>query len=230
MAMMSTAIVDRRISSGAREVSRVASKTGNDQVIIRSLDVAIAIAGLIFVLPILLVVAIALITEGGPVLFAHRRVGRDGRRFYCLKFRSMVVDAEERLARLLRENPIARDEWARDHKLRDDPRVTSFGRFLRKSSIDELPQLINVLRGEMSIVGPRPIVEAELPRYGRRITSYYAVKPGITGLWQVSGRNDVEYRTRVAMDCVYAKSACPKLYIWLVVATVPAVLARRGSY
>jgi lipopolysaccharide/colanic/teichoic acid biosynthesis glycosyltransferase len=230
MAMMSTAVVDQRVSAGAPTTMRVARKTSSDQLIIRSLDVALAMAGLIFVFPILLVVAFALAIEGGPVLFAHRRVGRDAKRFYCLKFRSMVVDAEERLTRLLREDPIARDEWARDHKLRNDPRVTPFGRFLRKSSIDELPQLINVLRGEMSIVGPRPIVEAELPRYGRRINSYYAVKPGITGLWQVSGRNDVEYRTRVAMDCIYARAACPKLYIWLVVATVPAVLARRGSY
>jgi exopolysaccharide production protein ExoY len=234
MAMMSTTFPDRPVSSGMpgpkTTSSRSPRKITSDQIVIRSLDVVIAIAGLIFVLPILFVVAFVLAIEGGPVLFAHRRVGHDGKRFYCLKFRSMVVDAEERLARLLREDPIARDEWARDHKLRNDPRVTSFGRFLRKSSIDELPQLMNVLRGEMSIVGPRPIVEAEMPRYGRRINSYYAVKPGITGLWQVSGRNDVEYRTRVAMDCVYAKSACPKLYLWLVIVTVPAVLARRGSY
>jgi lipopolysaccharide/colanic/teichoic acid biosynthesis glycosyltransferase len=142
----------------------------------------------------------------------------------------MVADAEERLARLLREDGNARREWLKDHKLRKDPRVTAFGQFLRRSSLDELPQLINVLRGEMSIVGPRPIVDAEISRYGRRIANYYRVKPGITGIWQVSGRNDVEYRTRIAMDCLYAKSVRPSLYLWLVVATVPAVLSRRGSY
>jgi lipopolysaccharide/colanic/teichoic acid biosynthesis glycosyltransferase len=107
--------------------------------------------------------------------------------------------------------------------------VTRVGRFLRRSSLDELPQLFNVLKGEMSIVGPRPIVEAEIARYGRRIAKYYSVKPGITGIWQVSGRNDVAYRTRVAMDCLYARSVRPSLYLWLVVATIPAVLSRRGS-
>jgi exopolysaccharide production protein ExoY len=177
-----------------------------------------------------LIVVILLAVEDGPILFAHRRVGLGGKSFFCLKFRSMVVDAEERLARLLRDDPEASREWIRDHKLRNDPRVTSFGRFLRRSSVDELPQLLNVLRGDMSIVGPRPIVDAERSRYGRRISSYYALKPGITGIWQVSGRNDVEYRTRVAMDCVYAKAIRPSLYLYLVMATVPAVLARRGSY
>jgi lipopolysaccharide/colanic/teichoic acid biosynthesis glycosyltransferase len=150
--------------------------------------------------------------------------------FYCLKFRTMVVDAEERLARLLRDDAAARGEWERDHKLRNDPRVTALGRFLRRSSLDELPQLLNVLRGEMSIVGPRPIVEAEIAHYGRRIANYCSVKPGLTGIWQVSGRNDVDYRTRVAMDCLYAKSFRPSLYLWLVIATIPAVLMRRGSY
>jgi len=201
-----------------------------DDVLIRAMDVTIALGAIAVLLPLMLLVALILSTQGGPIIFAHRRVGRGGRRFYCYKFRSMVVDAEERLARLLRDDPAALEEWQRDHKLRNDPRITSFGRFLRRSSIDELPQLLNVLRGDMSIVGPRPIVDAEVARYGRRIASYYRVKPGITGIWQVSGRNDVEYRTRVAMDCLYARSARPTLYIWLVIATVPAVLSRRGSY
>ena len=205
-------------------------RQNSDQMVIRFLDMAIAAAAIVLVLPLLLSVAIALAIEGGPVLFAHRRVGYGGRIFYCLKFRTMVVDAEERLARLLRDNPAARAEWERDHKLRNDPRVTHFGRFLRRSSVDELPQLLNVLRGEMSIVGPRPIVEAEASHYGRRFANYCSVKPGLTGIWQVSGRNDIEYRTRVAMDCLYAKTCRPSLYLWLVVATIPAVLARRGSY
>jgi len=205
-------------------------KRNFDKSIIRSLDVTIAVVALIFISPLLLVVIVILAVEGGPIMFAHRRVGLGGKRFYCLKFRSMVVDAEERLSRVLRDDSEARQEWQRNRKLRKDPRITRFGQFLRRSSVDELPQLLNVLRGEMSIVGPRPIVDAELPRYGRRISSYYAVKPGITGIWQVSGRNDVKYRTRVAMDCVFAKSIRPSLYLYLVVVTVPAILARRGSY
>jgi exopolysaccharide production protein ExoY len=209
----------------------VGGSVGHSQlVLIRCFDVVLSVLGLLLVLPILLVVTAVLFAEGGPVIFAHRRIGMDGRPFYCLKFRSMVVDAEARLARLLRDSADAREEWGRDHKLRNDPRVTGFGRFLRRSSIDELPQLINVLRGEMSIVGPRPIVDAEMAKYGHRIKAYLSVKPGITGLWQVSGRNDVAYRTRVAMDCLYARRARPTLYVWLVVATIPAVIGRRGSY
>ena len=142
----------------------------------------------------------------------------------------MAIDAEERLAELLARDPIARAEWARDHKLRDDPRATPLGVFLRRSSLDELPQLFNVLQGTMSLVGPRPIVDAEIARYGKRFQHYCAVKPGITGLWQVSGRNDVSYRTRVALDCIYAKSRSPGLYLWIVVVTIPAVLLRKGSY
>ncbi len=201
-----------------------------DEWIIRSLDILIAAAALVLFLPLFLLVATALAAQGGPIFFAHQRIGRSGRRFYCFKFRSMVVDAEERLARLLRDDPEARREWLANHKLRNDPRITAFGRFLRRSSLDELPQLINVLRGEMSIVGPRPIVEAEIVRYGHRFARYCAVKPGITGIWQVSGRSEVEYRTRVAMDCIYARNARPGLYLWIVVATIPAVLTRRGSY
>lgn len=206
------------------------SRHAQHQAIMRALDVTIATAAVLFFLPLMAIVAVMLAMQGGPIFFAHQRLGRNGRHFYCLKFRSMVVNAEERLARLLSEDPEARKEWCENHKLRNDPRITAFGRFLRRSSLDELPQLINVLTGEMSIVGPRPIVDAEVPRYGHRIASYYAVKPGITGLWQVSGRSDVSYRTRVAMDCIYARVITPGLYLWLVLATVPAVLMRRGSY
>lgn len=201
-----------------------------DCVLIRWMDVSIAAAALLFFFPLMALVATILTLQGGPVLFSHRRVGRGGRHFYCLKFRSMVTDADERLRRLLHDDPEARKEWSENHKLHNDPRVTAFGRFLRRSSIDELPQLLNVLRGDMSIVGPRPIVDDEVSRYGHRFSQYAAVKPGLTGLWQVSGRNDVEYRTRVAMDCLYAKKLRPALYLRIVLATIPAVLARRGSY
>jgi lipopolysaccharide/colanic/teichoic acid biosynthesis glycosyltransferase len=195
------------------------------------MNVSLAALALLFFLPLMILVALAIwCQDRGPVFFAHRRIGRDGRKFSCLKFRSMAIDAEERLQALLEGDPLARAEWERDHKLRDDPRVTRLGLFLRKSSLDELPQLINVIRGEMDLVGPRPIVDGEVPKYGARFKHYCAVNPGITGLWQVSGRNDASYRSRVAMDCVYAKSKSLPLDLWILVATVPAVLLRKGSY
>ncbi|MDB5444854.1 MAG: sugar transferase, partial [Phenylobacterium sp.] len=164
------------------------------------------------------------------IFFGHSRIGYEGRSFRCWKFRTMVVDAEARLSALLARDPEARDEWDADHKLRRDPRVTPLGLFLRVTSVDELPQLFNVLTGEMSLVGPRPIVPAEVARYGRRFAHYCSVRPGITGLWQVSGRNDVGYRSRVAMDTVFAKTATLSLYLWILAVTVPAVLRRDGSY
>ncbi|MCR5875283.1 sugar transferase [Phenylobacterium sp. J426] len=202
-----------------------------DQSITDVMNFTIALAALIFLAPLMIVVAFLVYAQdGGPALFGHKRLGRDGRHFKCLKFRSMAVDAEQRLADLLARDPAARAEWEKDHKLRNDPRVTRLGAFLRKSSIDELPQLFNVLRGEMSLVGPRPIVDAEAPKYGRRFRQYCSVKPGITGLWQVSGRNDTSYRARVAMDCVYAARRNAVMDFKIMVATVPAVLLSRGSY
>ena len=198
---------------------------------IRALDVVVALVALVAFAPLMLMIA-ALIYfhDGGSPIFSHRRVGFGGRSFPCLKFRSMVMDADVRLRALLASDPEARAEWDRDQKLRKDPRITRLGHFLRKSSLDELPQLINVLRGEMSIVGPRPIVDAEVVRYGRRFGSYCAVRPGITGLWQVSGRNDTTYRRRVALDHVYSQRNSLGLYVWVLVATVPVVLFKRGSY
>jgi lipopolysaccharide/colanic/teichoic acid biosynthesis glycosyltransferase len=202
-----------------------------DQTLTTGMNVAVALIALLFLLPVMLLVALAVYAQdGGPILFAHRRIGLNGRTFHCLKFRSMAVDAEARLAELLATDPAARAEWEKDHKLRQDPRVTRLGAFLRKSSLDELPQLFNVLRGDMSLVGPRPIVEAEVGKYGRRFRDYCAVKPGITGLWQVSGRNDTSYRTRVALDCMYARRRSVGLDAYIIAATVPAVLTRRGSY
>jgi lipopolysaccharide/colanic/teichoic acid biosynthesis glycosyltransferase len=218
-------------ASVRHEERQVQQRNYQDDPIIRAMDMTIVSLALLFLLPLMALIAVAVfLQDGGPVLFSHRRVGRGGRPFYCLKFRSMAVGAEARLASLLASSPAARVEWARDHKLKIDPRITPLGAFLRRSSLDELPQLLNVLRGEMSIVGPRPIVEAEITRYGRRFRHYCSVKPGITGLWQVSGRNDVAYRSRVAMDCLFVKSQCPSLYVWIVVATIPAVIMRKGSY
>ena len=195
------------------------------------MNVSIAVAALLFFLPLMIVVALAIwCQDRGPIIFAHKRIGKDGRKFPCLKFRSMAVDAQERLQELLARDPQAREEWERDHKLRNDPRVTKLGAFLRKTSLDELPQLINVIRGDMDVVGPRPIVDDEVAKYGKRFKHYCSVNPGITGLWQVSGRNDTSYRSRVAMDCVYARSKSVGLDLKVMLATVPAVLLRKGSY
>jgi len=196
----------------------------------RILDIGISLCLLVFFGPLLILVAILVATTSeGPVIYAQRRIGYQGREFFCFKFRTMTKNAEARLAALLAEDPVARAQWAYDQKLRNDPRITSVGRFLRRSSIDELPQLFNVLQGSMSLVGPRPIVAAEIPRYGRRFVHYSAMRPGITGLWQVSGRNDTTYRRRVAFDVVFARRRSVGLYGRIVMMTVPAVLLQRGS-
>ncbi|WP_374468810.1 sugar transferase [Phenylobacterium sp.] len=225
---MSEIVYANEVLGGTRIKVR---KVPVDQALTEAMNVVVALLALVFLAPVMIAVAIAVYAQdGGPILFAHRRLGRNGRYFYCLKFRSMAVDAEQRLKTLLENDPQARAEWEKDHKLRDDPRVTKLGNFLRKTSLDELPQLFNVLKGEMSLVGPRPIVEAEIAKYGRRFHHYCAVKPGITGLWQVSGRNDTTYRARVAMDCVYAARRNVFMDFRVLALTVPAVLARRGSY
>ena len=197
----------------------------------RVMDVLIAGAALLFLAPLLIAIFMAVkVQDGGPGLFRHSRIGKGGKVFPCLKFRSMVLDADARLDHLLSTDPSARLEWEKDHKLRRDPRVTGLGSFLRKSSLDELPQLINVLRGEMSLVGPRPIVPREAERYGSKLAAYCSVTPGITGLWQVSGRNDVSYRRRVAMDVIYSRRRSLAYNVMILVKTLPAVLLRRGSY
>src|SRR5262249_26440825 len=156
----------------------------------RAFDFALATAALIFLLPVFVtVMALMKLTERGPIFYRHTRVGRQGARFECLKFRTMATDSEERLAHILQTDPHAAAEWQNSQKLKNDPRITRLGAFLRKSSIDELPQLWNVIRGDMSIVGPRPITRAELNRYGKDRRFYLLVRPGITGLWQVSGRS-----------------------------------------
>jgi Undecaprenyl-phosphate galactose phosphotransferase WbaP len=197
----------------------------------RAIDVIGAGLALLLFLPLMLVVAAMIkLTAPGPVLFAHRRLGKDGKSFPCLKFRSMVTNSAEVLAQHLATNEQARAEWARDHKLRDDPRITPLGNFLRRSSLDELPQLINVLVGQMSLVGPRPIVTDEVAKYGRYITYYNSVTPGITGLWQISGRSDMSYRRRVAIDTSYARNRSTQLDIAIMLRTLPAVLAARGAH
>jgi exopolysaccharide production protein ExoY len=199
--------------------------------LLRTLDVALALALLLLLSPLLLVLTIAVVSQDGAApVFAHRRYGRGGRTFLCFKFRSMAADADARLTRLLATNPAARSEWALDHKLRNDPRVTRLGGFMRKTSLDELPQLFNVLRGDMSFVGPRPIVAAEVKRYGRYFRDYCSMRPGITGIWQISGRNDTGYRRRVAMDSLLARRLTPRLYAEVLIGTARTVLTGRGAY
>ena len=218
-------VVRRALVRSARR-SRIASEAMG-----RSLDVTVAFLALIFLAPVIALAALCVLLEGrGPVLFAHERIGRHGVRFRVLKFRSMCVDGDRVLAEHLAANSAAQQEWDEGHKLRQDPRVGVLGDFLRKSSMDELPQLINVLCGQMSIVGPRPIVPAEVAKYGQFFDAYCAVRPGITGVWQVSGRNDITYQRRVEMDALYARRKSVLLDLRLMVATIPAVLKRHGSY
>ncbi|WP_420382407.1 sugar transferase [Novosphingobium sp.] len=201
-----------------------------DDGLIRLFDIAGALLVLLLAFPVMVFVALAVkLTSPGPLLFAHARVGRHGRRFACLKFRTMAVDADAQLKALLDSDPAARAEWQTSHKLRSDPRVTPIGRFLRRTSLDELPQLFTVLWGDMSLVGPRPIVEAEIPRYGRHYAIYCRVRPGVTGLWQVQRDADTSYRRRVAFDVAFARGRSLRLYLLILARTVPAVLSGRGA-
>jgi Undecaprenyl-phosphate galactose phosphotransferase WbaP len=185
--------------------SHASAYTGAKLLVKRTFDIVIALLLLMTLSPVLLAIAIAVARDGGPVVFGHPRVGRNGRVFKCLKFRSMVPNADAVLKQLLETNAQARAEWDREFKLKSDVRITRIGLFLRRTSLDELPQLLNVLRGEMSLVGPRPIVQKELPRYGKDKVFYLMTRPGMTGLWQVSGRNNTDYATRVALDVSYVK-------------------------
>jgi lipopolysaccharide/colanic/teichoic acid biosynthesis glycosyltransferase len=180
--------------------------------------------------PLIATVLVVAAMAGESPLFRHRRVGRDGKLFDCLKFRTMVPNAEAMLEKILASDPQLRIEWDRDQKLKDDPRVTALGKFLRSTSLDELPQLWNVIKGEMSLVGPRPVTREELLRYGRNAVIYMLVRPGVTGLWQVSGRNNAEYRRRVAMDVCYVKNQSAVLDTWILMKTVLVVVTRHGAY
>ena len=202
-----------------------------DRAFFRSMDIMIAAVAILVFLPLLLLIAIVMqVTSPGPLIFVQQRVGRRGVMFPCLKIRTMHVNAGEMLARLLEEDAAARAEWAKDFKLRVDPRITPTGGILRKTSLDELPQLFNVLVGHMSIVGPRPIVPAEVERYGVHFGEYCSVRPGLTGLWQVSGRNDISYTERVQLDRRYAASKSLSLDLTIMLRTVPAMLRARGCY
>ena len=196
----------------------------------RMFDIAVALIALIVLAPLIAVFAIMVrLQDGGSAFFSQTRYGLHGRTFKCYKLRSMASDAAERLERILESNSDLRREWQTAQKLQNDPRITPLGNFLRKSSIDELPQLWNVLRGDMSIVGPRPIVKNEIQKYGDSYRYYTAVRPGLTGLWQVEGRADTTYDERVDMDVKYVRTRSFFSDIWIVLKTVPAVLASRGA-
>lgn len=203
----------------------------SNQLIKRVLDVVLSIIGIIVLLPVLAGIAIAVkIDSKGPAVYRSQRVGKNHKAISVYKFRSMVVNADEVLQKVLAENPEARKEFNEYYKLKDDPRITKIGNFLRKTSLDELPQLINVIKGDMSLVGPRPITEKEVPRYEQYIAEYYMVRPGITGLWQVSGRSDISYPERVQMDVWYVHNWEPWLDIVLLWRTVGIVLKGKGAY
>lgn len=194
-------------------------------------DKAFAALALVALAPAMGLIAVALkLRDPGPVLFAHTRIGKDGRHFKCYKFRTMRADGDARLAWVFEVDPIARADWDAAQKLERDPRVHPFGGFLRRTSLDELPQFWNVLRGDMSIVGPRPIVDAEIGKYGRHFADYCAVRPGITGAWQVGGRTDTDYGERVALDVDYVRTAGFRDDLGIVLKTVGVVLKQRGAY
>ena len=202
-----------------------------DRAIKQLFDIVVALFLIALTFPFLIWLygVVFLATKGRPI-FSHKRLGRNGKEFNVYKFRTMHLDANQRLQFLLKECESSKIEWEKDFKLKDDPRVTKIGKFLRKTSLDELPQLINVLKGEMSLVGPRPIIYDEVKKYGEYFEYFIAVKPGLTGLWQVSGRNDIDYNERVQLDVWYVRNWSVELDIQILLKTFLVVLGRKGSY
>ncbi|EHD5773688.1 undecaprenyl-phosphate galactose phosphotransferase WbaP, partial [Escherichia coli] len=196
----------------------------------RLFDIIASIAIIILLSPVLLYISRLVKKDGGPAIYGHERIGQDGKPFKCLKFRSMVTNSKDVLNELLQNDPEAKREWDTTFKLKNDPRITKIGAVLRRTSLDELPQLFNVLKGEMSLVGPRPIITAELERYNEEVDYYLLSKPGMTGLWQVSGRSDVDYETRVYLDAWYVKNWSMWNDIAILFKTVGVVLKKDGAY
>ncbi|EMR21179.1 undecaprenyl-phosphate galactose phosphotransferase [Klebsiella pneumoniae ATCC BAA-2146] len=202
----------------------------SSRIIKRLFDVIGATLIIIIISPLLLYISKKVKQDGGAAIYGHERIGKDGKPFKCLKFRSMVTNSKEVLEELLANNPDAKAEWDETFKLKNDPRITKIGHFLRKTSLDELPQLFNVLKGEMSLVGPRPIITAELERYNEEVDYYLLSKPGMTGLWQVSGRSDVDYETRVYLDAWYVKNWSMWNDIAILFKTIGVVIKKDGAY
>lgn len=202
----------------------------SSRILKRSFDILFSMLIIIAVSPLFLFICWKVKKDGGPAIYGHERIGKNGTKFKCLKFRSMAVNSKELLEKLLEKDPQAREEWEEAFKLKNDPRITSIGHLLRRTSMDELPQLFNVLKGEMSLVGPRPIIYEELERYEEQVDYYLMSKPGMTGLWQVSGRSDVDYETRVYFDAWYVKNWSMWNDIAILLKTVAVVLKRDGAY
>ncbi|HBX4709766.1 undecaprenyl-phosphate galactose phosphotransferase WbaP [Klebsiella pneumoniae] len=202
----------------------------SSRILKRLFDIFGSLAIIIVLSPALFYISLKVKKDGGPAIYGHERIGKGGRPFKCLKFRSMVINSKEVLAELLENDPAAKAEWDATFKLKNDPRVTKIGAFLRRTSLDELPQLFNVLKGEMSLVGPRPIITAELERYNEEVDYYLLSKPGMTGLWQVSGRSDVDYETRVYLDAWYVKNWSMWNDIAILFKTIGVVLKKDGAY
>ncbi|MDX2254725.1 MAG: sugar transferase [Pseudanabaenaceae cyanobacterium bins.39] len=196
----------------------------------RLFDIIFAALILIGLSPVYLAIAILIaVSSGGSVLYIHPRVGLHGKEFNCIKFRTMIEGADKYLEEYLNSCPISRAEYEESFKLKYDPRITAIGKFLRVTSLDELPQFWNVLTGDMSVVGPRPLVQAELVKYGKMIDRVLSVRPGIAGLWQVSGRNDLPYARRVQLDASYVRRMSLSLDIWLIIRTILVVIYPKGK-
>jgi exopolysaccharide production protein ExoY len=194
-------------------------------------DIFLACSAIVLLAPLLGICFVAcLLASPGPVIYRHKRVGFGGKLFNCFKFRTMRLNSDDAFRDYLASNPVAHAQWTTSRKLQFDPRVTAIGRILRKTSLDELPQLFNVLMGDMSIVGPRPVTEDELDRYSTRTGSYLACRPGITGLWQISGRSGTSYNKRVACDAFYAQNWSLALDAKIILVTVPVLLDSENAY
>ncbi|WP_052119938.1 sugar transferase [Inquilinus limosus] len=221
---------DIPVSVAEATASRVLPGTRAAVMAKRATDIVLSIALLVLFAPLFLACAIMIRRSGRGIFYSDRRVGRDGRIFYCHKFRTMVPNANKLLADLLQKNPEMRREWESGFKLKKDPRVTAIGRFLRKTSLDELPQLFNVLKGEMSLVGPRPMYEEEQERWGAAIRYYHSVRPGMTGIWQIYGRSDTDYETRIRLNVEYVRRWSYWRDMALLVMTPRVFFVRSGAY
>lgn len=196
----------------------------------RTFDIVFASLVLTIFSPVYLILIILVTADSkGPVFYVQKRIGKNHQPFNCIKFRTMIDNADEVLATIMQDSNTAREEFKQSFKLKQDPRITSIGKFLRLTSLDELPQFWNVLKGEMSVVGPRPLVPEELYKYGHKINTVLQIKPGITGLWQVSGRNDIPYPKRVQIDVYYAKSRTGLLDLWIIYKTIGVMLFPRNN-
>jgi Undecaprenyl-phosphate galactose phosphotransferase WbaP len=227
---MSDQLTSALTLDGAYRYDTPAADTSSAGYVVKSvIDLSVAGLSFLVLLPLFILVAILVKLDGGPIFFAHSRIGRRGRSFKCYKFRSMRTNSDDLLANMLLSDPEAAEEWKTKRKLRNDPRITPIGKILRKTSLDELPQLLNVLKMDMSLVGPRPIVDQELHLYGAEIHKYCSFRPGITGLWQVSGRSETTFSRRVEFDVKYTENWSVWLDLKIIAKTVPTVIWGSGA-